>query len=78
MIRPKYFSLVNLLADKDLVPEFMPYFNSVKPIEQAVDKLLKDKNELTRISSDLIGIVEPLTKKKARDEVAKIALEMLR
>jgi len=78
LIRPKYFSLVNLLADKDLVPEFMPYFSSIEPIAQAIDKLLQNKNELTRISSDLIDMVEPIAKKKARDEVAKIALEMLR
>ncbi len=77
LVKTRRFSLVNLLAERDLVPEFMPYFNSVEPIAQVIEKLLQDKNELIRISSDLIGIVEPLTNKKAHNEVAKIAIEIL-
>ncbi len=77
LVRPKYFSLVNLLADRELVPEFMPYFSSIEPIVQTVEKLLKDKDKLTDISSELIDITEPLAKKKASEEVAKIVVEML-
>jgi lipid-A-disaccharide synthase len=78
LVRPKYFSLVNLLADKELVPEFMPFFSSVEPIVQAVEELLVDRKRLTQMSDDLIEIARPLTSKKASVEVAKIVIEMLR
>lgn len=77
LVRPKYFCLVNLLAGRRLVPEFMPYFSSVEPIVQTVERMLEDRNRLTKISNDLIDLVQPLTKKKARDEVANIVIEML-
>ncbi len=77
MVYAKFFTLVNLLADRQLVPEFMPYFRSVEPIVQRVAGYLQDKNLLTRISNDLIDLVEPLTQKKASEEVAAIVVEML-
>jgi lipid-A-disaccharide synthase len=32
LVHAKFFTLVNLLADRELVPEFMPYFTSIDPI----------------------------------------------
>jgi len=78
LIKPKYLSLVNILAGKELVPEFMPYFSSIEPIVESIEQLLEDKDKLTRISSELINLAEPLAEKKAREEVAKIVVEMLR
>jgi lipid A disaccharide synthetase len=60
------------------VPEFMPYFSSIEPIAESIEQLLEDKNELAQISSGLIKLAEPLAEKKARQEVAKIVVEMLR
>ncbi len=78
LVHPKFFTLVNLLADRELVTEFMPYFTSIDPIFQKVDACLQDKDSLTRVSSELIDVVEPLTRKKAGEEVARIVIEMLR
>jgi lipid A disaccharide synthetase len=69
--------LVNILAEKELVPEFMPYFESIEPIIESIERLLENKEKLTQVSSDLTKLAEPLAKKKARDEVAKIVIEML-
>jgi len=77
LVRPKFFTLVNLLADRRLVPEFMPYFASIEPIIQAIDGYLQDKGLLTRTSNELIDMVEPMTRKKAGDGVAAIVTEML-
>jgi lipid-A-disaccharide synthase len=77
LVRPRFFTLVNLLADRELVPEFMPYFTSIEPVVQRVDAYLQDGRELTGISNDLIDVVEPLTQRKAGDEVAAIVVEML-
>ncbi|MFZ2146942.1 MAG: lipid-A-disaccharide synthase [Sedimentisphaerales bacterium] len=78
LIKPKYLSLVNILAGKELVPEFMPYFSSIDPIVESIERMLEDRNKLTRISSELIKLAEPLAEKKACQEVTKIVIEMLR
>jgi lipid-A-disaccharide synthase len=77
LVRPKFFTLVNLLADRELVPEFMPYFTSIDPIVRAIDASLQDRNLLSRISNDLVGLVEPMTRKKAGEETARTIVEML-
>ncbi len=77
LIKTKYLSLVNILAGKELVPEFMPYFSSIEPIAESIGQLLEDRDKLTQISSELIKLAEPLAEKKARHEVAKIVVEML-
>ncbi|HNS22680.1 MAG TPA: lipid-A-disaccharide synthase [Sedimentisphaerales bacterium] len=78
LVYAKFFTLVNLLADREVVPEFMPYFTSIEPILQRVDATLQDRTELTRISNELIDVVEPLTRRKASEETARIVVEMLR
>ena len=77
LIKTKYLSLVNILAQKRLVPEFMPYFRSVEPIVNVIDSLLDDREKLAQISSSLRELVQPLAKKIVREEVAKIAVEMM-
>ena len=78
VVYAKFFTLVNLLADRELVPEFMPYFRSIEPIVRRVDGYLQDRSLLTRISNDLIDVAEPLTQKKAGEAVAGIVVEMLK
>jgi len=78
LVHAKYFTLVNLLADRELVPEFMPYFTSIEPIVERVDAYLRDRELLAQISNELIDMVEPLTRKKASEETARIVVEMLR
>lgn len=77
IVKTKYLSLVNILAGRELVPEFMPYFSSVEPIAGSIVSLLEDRDRLAQINSSLIGLVEPLAAKKAHREVAKIVIEML-
>ncbi len=78
LIRAKYLSLVNILSGKELVPEFMPYFTSIEPIVESIEQLLEDNDKLAQLSGELIELVEPLAEKKACEEVAKIAVGMLR
>lgn len=77
LLKTKYLSLVNILAGKELVPEFMPYFRSVEPIIETIDSLLNDRNKLAQTSNALRELVEPLAKKNAGMETAKIVMEML-
>ena len=77
LLKTKHLSLVNILAQKEMVPEFMPYFTSITPITQTVVQLLEDRDILTRISSELIDLVEPLGQASASQTTARIVIEML-
>jgi lipid-A-disaccharide synthase len=77
LVHPKFFTLVNLLADRALVPEFMPYFASIDPIVQKIDGYLQDRSLLTRTSNEMIDMVEPLTRRNASEEVARVVVGML-
>jgi len=77
LIKAKYLSLVNILSDKELVPEFMPYFTSLNPIAETIEHLLDDSDSLSQLSGDLINLAGPLAKKKASDQVAEIIVDML-
>jgi lipid-A-disaccharide synthase len=77
LVTTKYLSLVNILAGRELVPEYMPYFSSIEPIIETVHNLFEDKARLAQINSDLLSLVQPLTVKKAGSTVAHIAVSML-
>jgi lipid-A-disaccharide synthase len=77
LITTKYLSLVNILAGRDIVPEFMPYFRSIQPIIDTAKSILEDNKRMTQISSDLISIVQPLATKKASNELTRIVTEMI-
>lgn len=77
LIQLKYLSLVNILAEKELIPEFMPYFSSIEPIIERTSGLLSTPSRMSQISQSLLTLIEPLTRRRASDAVAKIVLEML-
>ncbi len=77
LVKMKYFSLVNILADKELVPEFMPYFTSTEPIVQRCRQFLDDSDKLAQTSGRLIELVSSLQTDTASQKTAQIALDML-
>ncbi len=77
LIKTRYFSLVNILARKEIVKEFMPYFKSIEPIFGKCSALLNNTNKLKSLSRDLVNLVEPLARGKASDKVASLAFETM-
>ena len=77
LIRTRYLSLVNILAQKELVPEFMPYFESIEPIVEKCHGLLSNKSKLIQTSQALTTLVKPLTVTKASDNTSQIVLDMI-
>jgi lipid-A-disaccharide synthase len=78
LVTTKYLSLVNVLADRELVPEFMPYFGSIEPLAGSIEELLKDRDKLTRTSGELVRLAESLRKGRASERLTEIIDEMLR
>jgi len=78
LITTDYYSLINILAGKQLVPEFMPYFESTEPIFAKTTELLQDKKTLRQTSSQLIELLKPLKQTNASEQTAEIAAQLLK
>ena len=78
LIKTKHLSLVNILAGKELVREFMPYFDSIDPIVQSIDSMLQNKDKLTQLSSELIDLTVPLHSENASEKAAEITARLLK
>ncbi len=77
LIKSKHLSLVNILAERQLAPEFMPYFTSINPIAETIEQFLADPEKLAQISTELIELTKPLAQTKASRQVSEIILNML-
>ncbi len=77
LLKTEFYSLVNILAERRLVPEFMPYFRSIEPIFQACKGMLDDEDMMNCISTELVKLIEPMAKGSASEKVAGLAIGML-
>ncbi len=78
MIRTPFLSLPNILAGREIVPEFMPYYTSTAPIADRAIELLQDPAKASEMSAALAGMVEPLMSGEASANAARLLLEMCR
>jgi len=77
LVRTRFLSLVNILADTQLVPEYMPYFGSATSIANTCIELLGDKQKLRETSRKLAELVAPLAEGKACRKVGQMVMEMM-
>jgi lipid-A-disaccharide synthase len=76
-IKTPQLSLVNILAGRELVPEFMPYYTSTDPIAERAIELLSDADARRQMSDALAALMKPLVKTGASEDTARILLEMI-
>ena len=77
VITTSYFSLPNILANREVVPEFMPSYRSIDPIVERAAVLLADSAARERMSADLAELVRPFLDSTASDTTAKILLDLI-
>ena len=73
----KHLSLPNILAQRELVPEFMPYFKGTDEIVSRSEKLLNNTDQLKNISSELTRLTSGMADGKTCDRTAKILISMI-
>ena len=78
LIRTPHLSLVNILAGRTLVPEFMPYYTSTEPIARCALDLLRSPDQRAAMSHELAELLAPIVKPGAPANTAAILLGMLR
>ena len=77
LIKINYLSLVNILAQKELVPEFMPFYRQEDQVAQTALGLLADDNRRKKMRQDLKELVTPISQPGAAAKVAEMAQKML-
>ena len=77
LLKTRQLSLVNILAGRELVPEFMPYYTSTDPIAERAIELLSDADARRQMSDALAALIKPLVKTGASENTARILLEMI-
>jgi len=77
MIDSRYLSLPNILAGREIVPEFMPYYTSTDPIADRAIGLLRSEDARRTMTDNLAKIVAPLRNTHAAHRTAEILLEMI-
>jgi lipid-A-disaccharide synthase len=77
LIRTPHLSLVNILAGRRIVPEFMPYYTSTAPIAAEALDLLANEGRREAMRAELDVVRELLGTSRAAGRTAEIAMEML-
>lgn len=70
IISTPHFSIPNILAGRQIVPEFMPYYRSVTPIIAQASELLATSASLKRMRDDLKKVMAPIIKPGAAENAA--------
>lgn len=78
MIHTRYLCLPNILAGREIVPEFMPYYSSTEPIAERAIELLESEEARDRMIEDLSAVVAPMRETHASDRTADLLLDLIR
>ena len=60
LVQSRHLSLVNILADRELVPEFMPFYGSSRPLARKVLELLENTNKRAAMAGELRDLTGPM------------------
>jgi lipid-A-disaccharide synthase len=77
MIDSRYLSLPNILAGREIVPEFMPYYTSTAPIADRAIELLQSEASRKKVVADLAQVVARLRGTRAAQGTAELLVEMI-
>jgi lipid-A-disaccharide synthase len=78
LIKTPKIAMVNILAgNTDLVPEYIPWNGDAKPIADEALRMLASPSSLDEMRAKLMKLIEPLDRRGASENVAKIAREMI-
>ena len=77
LVRVKNIGLVNLIAEKEIVPEFVQYDASANNIADAASEILSDDAKRRHMQNELVKVRERLGKPGASERLADIALQMI-
>jgi len=77
LLRIDRYALPNILAEREVVPEFMPYYRSAEPITRTAIDLLASEPRRAAMSEALLEVVKPLREDRASRNTAVLLKELI-
>ena len=77
LLRVPHFCLVNILAGREAVPEFLKFDDDARPVAEAALNLLSDPATWERCRKDLDEVIQSLGPAGASDRAARAVLDCL-
>lgn len=77
VVKSPHLSLLNVLADARIVPEFMPFIDDVRPIADVAGQLLADASWRELMVRQIDAVVAPLESSDASRRVCELMDELL-
>ncbi len=77
MIHTPHLALPNILAGREIVPEFMPYYRSTEPITRCAIHLLNSEPTRRAMVDAIRAMVAPLKHAGASERTARLLLTMI-
>ena len=78
VVKIKYLGMPNVLANREIVPEFIQHKAQPRTLAAAVARLLTDKSERARMLSDFAGVAQKLGRGEAGENAADAIITELR
>ena len=78
LIKVKQIGLVNIVADKSIVPELVQYDSTPENIVKAMTKILGDSAYYQQMREQLVGVRARLGETGTSSRVASIVLEFVK
>jgi lipid-A-disaccharide synthase len=78
VVKIKYLGMPNVLANREIVPEFIQHKAQPRALAAAVARLLTDKSERARMLSDFAGVAQKLGRGEAGENAADAIITELR
>ena len=77
LIKTDHIALVNILAQEEIVPEFIPFYRDIEKVSQTALELLKDEKKRFATHKALQKLIKPLNKPGTAKSVARIIKQMM-
>ncbi len=77
LVKTRFLSLVNILAGRELVPEFMPHYGKISAVFDKCRWFLTNKSVLVKTSRELVDMVKPMAQGRASDRIAQMVIKMM-
>ena len=78
VVKIKYLGMPNVLANREIVPEFIQHKAQPRPIAAAVARLLTDQTERARMLADFANVAQKLGRSEASAKAAEAIVTELR